>query len=109
MQSSNLPPQASAESSRVNAAESANVTTKSQAIARIAQVLQPVQINGSAAAQVATSSAGQAKTSQALPASNTSVFMASNQQPLQVSPAVRLASAENLLLVRLPALFLAGG
>ena len=79
------------------------MTTKSQAIARIAQVLQPVQINGSAAAQVATSSAGQAKTSQALPASNTSVFMASNQQPLQVSPAVRLASAENLLLVRLPA------
>lgn len=103
MQSSNLPPQASAESSRVNAAESANVTTKSQAIARIAQVLQPAQINVSAAAQVSMSTAEQAKSSRALPASNTSVFMATNQQLLQVSPAVRLASAENLLLVRLPA------
>jgi hypothetical protein len=103
MQSSNLPPQASAESSRVNAAESANVTTKSQAITRIAQVLQPVQASLSAAAQVSMSSAGQAKSSRALPASNTSVFMATNQQLLQVSPAVRLASAESLLLVRLPA------
>ena len=103
MQSSNLPPQASAESSRVNAAESANVTTKSQAIARIAQVLQPVQINASAAVQVSASSAGQQKTSRALPSNNASVFMATNQQLLQVSPAFRVASAENLLLVRLPA------
>jgi len=103
MQSSNLPPQASAESSRVNTAESANVTTKHQAIARIAQVLQPVQINASAAVQVPASSAGQQKTSRALPSNNASVFMATNQQLLQVSPAVRVTSAENLLLVRLPA------
>lgn len=103
MQSSNLPPQASAESSRVNAAESKNLATKSQAIARIAQVLQPVQANVSAATQVSMSSAEQAKTSNALPANNTSVLMTTNQQLLQVSPAVRVASAENLLLVRLPA------
>ena len=102
MQSSNLPPQASPESSRVNAAESTNAATKSQAIARIAQVLQPVQTNVSAAAQVSVSSAGQGKTNKALPASNTSVFMATNQQLLQITPAVRVASAENLLLVRLP-------
>ncbi|MFC3203749.1 hypothetical protein ACFOEW_18235 [Alteromonas oceani] len=79
------------------------MTTKSQAIARIAQVLQPAQINVSAAAQVSMPSAEQAKSSRALPASNTSVFMATNQQLLQVRPAVRLTSAENLLLVRLQA------
>ncbi|MBR9790707.1 MAG: hypothetical protein GYB58_03035 [Gammaproteobacteria bacterium] len=103
MQSSNLPPQANAESSRVNAAESANVVTKTQAVARIAQVLQPVQASASVAAQIAMSSAGQGKTSHAPATNNASVFMATNQQLLQVSPAVRLASAENLLLVRLPA------
>ena len=103
MQSSNLPPQTSAQSSRANPAESSNVATKTLVIARIAQVLQPVQANASAAVQVSASSARQGKASSALSTNNASVFMATNQQLLQVSPAIRVAGAETLLLVRLPA------
>ncbi|GGF74736.1 hypothetical protein [Alteromonas lipolytica] len=90
MHSSNLPPQIPIE---VNRSTQNQVPSPDSipALSRVAQILQPLQTPVPASAL---------QSSQAL---TTSLFRLNNQQGLQISPAIRLAGKESLLLANLPA------
>lgn len=102
MESSNLPPHTSTDSSRVNLTETSAVDLKQQTIARIATILQPVVANGATAAHVTTTLSQPQRPATATRPSDISLLKTVDQQLIQLSQPLRVNGAEKLLLVRLP-------
>lgn len=116
MQSSNMPPQTSAELSRSATVQPAPAETKGQTLLGKALVLQPLVAATAVTIEPSTTisqapnnqtnaagySAAQSQSNITLPAPDSSLFRTTFQQTLQVSPQVRLTPAEQLLLVSLP-------